>query len=101
VPSRIRRQVHRLTRDRHLPGASCLSFDEARAAIDAGLPETFGSPETVLKLVVRGALGGVHVQNVARTDILRVQTHHETLEEMFLRLTRTGEKHRDVRIDAF
>ena len=44
-------------------------------------------PDLVRRLVQDGA------------DVLRVQTRRETLEEVFLRLTRTGDS--DVRIDAF
>ncbi len=44
-------------------------------------------PQLVRQLVQAGA------------EVLRVQTRRETLEEVFLRLTRTGDS--DVRIDAF
>ncbi|MBN2451617.1 MAG: ABC transporter ATP-binding protein [Lentisphaeria bacterium] len=43
--------------------------------------------------------GRVRVLAAAGADILRVQVHRETLEDVFLRLTRT--EHDDVRIDAF
>jgi len=61
-----------------------------------------GNLEGGLTLVYRGTPDApVLVRQLvqAGADVLRVQSRRETLEDVFLRLTRTGEN--DVRIDAF